>query len=609
MEGFDTTTMSYLTAASMSLSNVTTADSLAMPLLPLDRVDHHSNFDAETFAGEEASHYGAHSLQLQQPPALRRFPSAYDDPFSDSLSASYDPTGLSAPDQNGLESVPNIERDHKLLSFSVPTINYTLLDYTGRPARISMSAQLHGMFFLAEPLSTSTAPNDAASAPSAQQSTEVTCYRRNLFQVTGTITLTRGTYYVQTEHGDRIPIVNQELTISATESVEGSSVKIISVPWKTPATSAPAPVVTPEEKTEKEPGSIPLDLLSHLHGQGENQDDLAQSEYVTFPLSFKRLQFRIATANNGRRKELQQHFVVHLRLMATLATGARVILAESRSGAIIVRGRSPRNFQSRKDLPLSSGGPGGGSARRNNSHAALARTSTSESHPGITQTQSQTSREQPPINPVEISPLSFAYENPELQSSPDLARYPHAQTHTYPRSHSQYAGGGAPAVSGTYGGGQAHRPGGAPKPIVLSLFEEETNCTASPTSGQAVGQGCGRGSKMARLGSGSGMTGAGGGRHGSGGPSFDSAGGTALQQHTGFNTMNLGVAPLANAPEDSAGLLYEYFPLGLDDWMPPVDAVYRPHVVHHTNLPSSDPKVIVGRGRSKRYFSEVRDNS
>lgn len=53
MEGFDTMTMSYLTGGQMSLSNVTTADGLAMlPLdLPLDNLDHHSNFDAETYAG------------------------------------------------------------------------------------------------------------------------------------------------------------------------------------------------------------------------------------------------------------------------------------------------------------------------------------------------------------------------------------------------------------------------------------------------------------------------------------------------------------------------------------------------------------------------------
>jgi hypothetical protein len=59
--------------------------------------------------------------------------------------------------------------------------------------------------------------------------------------------------------------------------------------------------------------------------------------------------------------------------------------------------------------------------------------------------------------------------------------------------------------------------------------------------------------------------------------------------------------------------LYEYIPLGLDDWMPPVDAVYRPHVVHHTAPLPPDPKEVAaaarglgarGMGRSKRYFSE-----
>jgi hypothetical protein len=61
---------------------------------------------------------------------------------------------------------------------------------------------------------------------------------------------------------------------------------------------------------------------------------------------------------------------------------------------------------------------------------------------------------------------------------------------------------------------------------------------------------------------------------------------------------------LINSPDESADLLYEYFPLGLDDWMPPVDAVYRPHVVHHTNLPQ-DPKALAVKNKSKRYFSDV----
>ncbi|KAL2404068.1 hypothetical protein ABEF95_000117, partial [Exophiala dermatitidis] len=58
------------------------------------------------------------------------------------------------------------------------------------------------------------------------------------------------------------------------------------------------------------------------------------------------------------------------------------------------------------------------------------------------------------------------------------------------------------------------------------------------------------------------------------------------------------------AQGESADELYEYFPLGLDDWMPPVDAVFRPHVVHHSGPLPPDPR-SPGRHTSKRYFSEV----
>jgi len=53
---------------------------------------------------------------------------------------------------------------------------------------------------------------------------------------------------------------------------------------------------------------------------------------------------------------------------------------------------------------------------------------------------------------------------------------------------------------------------------------------------------------------------------------------------------------------ENVELLYEYFPLSVDDWMPPVDAIYRPHVVHHTKVPE-DIKASLVRGRKKRYFT------
>jgi hypothetical protein len=51
MDGFDTMTMSYMAAPPMSLSNVASTDALSMPLLPLDGLDHTSNFDADTYIG------------------------------------------------------------------------------------------------------------------------------------------------------------------------------------------------------------------------------------------------------------------------------------------------------------------------------------------------------------------------------------------------------------------------------------------------------------------------------------------------------------------------------------------------------------------------------
>lgn len=51
MDGFDTMTMSYMAAPPMTLTNVASTEALSMPLLPMDNLDHASNFDADTFIG------------------------------------------------------------------------------------------------------------------------------------------------------------------------------------------------------------------------------------------------------------------------------------------------------------------------------------------------------------------------------------------------------------------------------------------------------------------------------------------------------------------------------------------------------------------------------
>ncbi len=447
--------------------------------------------------------------------------------LSHSYSDSYpDPVLLDAiaPDQP--ES--SIERDNKLLSFCMLAYNFTLLDYSLRRTSLSLTAQLHGMFFMAE------APSvvDPSAAPA-----ELTCYRRNLFQITGSITLPRNLRYILTDQGERIPIMAQELSISATESVEGHPVKLISVPWKTSASTAAA---STEERTEKEPTSIPLDTLS-------NQD--MDTAYATFPIAWKRLQFRIATANNGRRKELQQHFVVRLKVMATLSTGAKVSICEAKSGAIIVRGRSPRNFQQKKDFPV--GGSSAGNGRKGMQPPPSSRTNSTAESPAL----------KPETGPEQAF-TSFNFDQQDIQTPNNFSDWKRVAKSTSSPL-------GLRATRRSSSSASKSPPGAVP--AVISLTTEDSGTRS-------------RSNKAARTSS----------------HSFPYKNPSLSTTAAFFSTHS------PHTGLDSADLLYEYFPLGLDNWMPPVDAVYRPHVVHHVNIAGAT--AAGGRtgfaARSKRYFSE-----
>ncbi|KPM35191.1 Transcription factor vib-1 [Neonectria ditissima] len=226
-----------------------------------------------------------------------------------------------------------VNHDHKLLAFKRSQDKHTIVDQQGRIQQLELSAQLHGMFFLSE-MPTSTADGNIRQP-------ELTCYRRNLFQTSGSLITPRGQLSIITESGETVGVSNMEVTISAIESVDGNPVRLIVIPWKTPPPNSPETNQSPDQ----EPPPLPL-----IPFQDDGTD--ADGEFAVYPIGWRRLQFRIATANNGRRKELQQHFVLHLKVVGTLASGSKVVLTEATTAPIVVRGRSPRNFQARKEIPL-----------------------------------------------------------------------------------------------------------------------------------------------------------------------------------------------------------------------------------------------------------------
>jgi hypothetical protein len=411
----------------------------------------------------------------------------------------------------------------------------------------AMSAELYGMFFVAE---------DVFGGETPGRPMELTCYRRNLFQISGMITLSRSLAHMVNAQGQHVPIYDLQATISALESIEGKATEIISVPWKT------SNGVASEDKSGAAPPRWPLDL---------NLNPELDPSCVSIPIAWKRLQFKHATANNGRRKGLQQHYIIQINLVATLPNGEQVKLSEIQSGPIIVRGRSPRNFDSRKDVPLSERKVE--PKQRTASDASLP---PMKVDPAVTNSNYRFYS----MNSVQVHPLLTCgvqtNDRPQSQQQQqyDMAEWP-GTSPTLP--HSSIAEGSptqARAAKKIMSSANAPRP-----PVPKTKWKTESaptksSGTSAPIDLSIVDDDHGRSSN--------GLGAGGKPAAGDSSPVVD-------------RSRKLG----HGSPVENADLLYEYFPLSVDDWMPPVDAIYRPHVVHHT-LPA---KAAQPRSKTKRYFT------
>lgn len=275
---------------------------------------------------------------------LDAFSTVFDEPISyqTNMFDAFLDDSINIPD-----AAPTEMDNGKLLGFGAPVHKTPLFDQSGQTWP-RMSAELNGMFSVAEDVF----EGDAAGRP-----LELTCYRRNLFQISGTIALSRTASQVLLDQCRRVPIYDLVATLSATESIEGKSTDIIAVPWKTGSLNG----ASSEEKNGTAPADIQIDLLS-------NQE--TDPMFVSIPIAWGRLQFKNATANNGRRKGLQQHYRIQVTLMAKLeGDGQPVKLAEIQSNPIVVRGRSPKNFDSSTTVPLSERKAESGNRMRGNSVA------------------------------------------------------------------------------------------------------------------------------------------------------------------------------------------------------------------------------------------------
>ena len=196
-----------------------------------------------------------------------------------------------------------------------------------------------------------------------------TCYRRNYFSVACSYTLkpemdqTTRTLNVHAPSGvERI----QSFSVCISAQVDGESNKFIELVQHTPKRDK-GPMDAPKHKDLL---AIPSSVVESFPNVNPEYGHLGDLDHTYSPgtqennhvATFDRMQFKKATANNGKRRAAQQFFQIVVELFVTTArsgpSGYKVATKES--APVVVRGRSPGHYQDEKRDRAAQMGPGGG---------------------------------------------------------------------------------------------------------------------------------------------------------------------------------------------------------------------------------------------------------
>lgn len=163
------------------------------------------------------------------------------------------------------------------------------------------------------------------------------CYRRNYFQVSATFDVHGINYLLQ---GPEVPCLlrksdqqQQELrqvdyfSIGVSACVSNNTDKKIELVQHTPKRDK-GPQMVPKPQAVRAGGNL------HLASVGS-------SHHI---VTFERMQFKTATANNGKRRAAQQYYEIVISLYANTCHGESILVATCHSAPLVVRGRSPGHY-------------------------------------------------------------------------------------------------------------------------------------------------------------------------------------------------------------------------------------------------------------------------
>jgi meiosis-specific transcription factor NDT80 len=198
-----------------------------------------------------------------------------------------------------------------------------------------------------------------------------TCYRRNYFQISCSYTLHPGvpvsTIHLVQDAAPSMQIHAFAMSISAV--VDGENGKPIELVQHTPKRDK-GPQAKPERivllpraispamygvSGDSSLGSAPRSLFDPNYSQASGQPPTEHT--------FERIQFKQATANNGKRRARQQYYHLIVELFADLGPQAGsdrwTEIARRTSVPMVVRGRSPGHYHNERRGSNASAGPGG----------------------------------------------------------------------------------------------------------------------------------------------------------------------------------------------------------------------------------------------------------
>lgn len=210
-----------------------------------------------------------------------------------------------------------------------------------------------------------------------------TCYRRNYFSCVCSFSLNPSPsafpnaqmQFMQSGSQQALPVYGFAMSISAV--VADSDNQPIELVQHTPKRDK-GPVAKPEKVrlAPKAPQPSHHPLSNSMYGQTDPTVGMPRDNYQPYGVqqtsvptehTFERIQFKQATANNGKRRAAQQYYHLLVELWADVGQqngGDQFVkIAYRKSAKMIVRGRSPGHYQTERRGSTSSGpgGSGGGS--------------------------------------------------------------------------------------------------------------------------------------------------------------------------------------------------------------------------------------------------------